>query len=263
MNYKRIYEQKKTRRLFWLRYLCPSVGLLLLLIAMQLPCLQYSTAATGENQALSTAQLLRNSWNEVREYLFGGAEQISVTLAFSRVVLVTLALCLLCFLLGTAATVWITVGAFCYLRRPQDTGFARILWITLFPNRFVCCLYFALLLPLLAFPRMLIPIYANMLGSAVTLKSSPWEPLWLGLLLLVGISILSAYCANRERACDLSPFEKDKRAEEDEEDASSDESSELCDPAEAEQTRKAREEQLLRIRALLNTRSDDDQKPLS
>ena len=259
MNYKQLQANRKARRLFLLRYLCPVAGLVLLLLALQSPCLQYSTASTGENQAISTAQLLQNSWNEVREYLFGDSEQLSITLTFSRVVLVTLSVCTFCFLIGSAAMIWLAVGAVRYLLKPEDRGTARIVWITLFPNRIVACLYFAFLLPLLAFPRILIPIYANMLGSAVTLKFSAFEPLWLGLLLFVGIVILSACLVKRERMADLDPFESSRNREDPEE--AEDESERLRTPSEEdEQTRKLREEQLLKIRQLLNKDDKDSEE---
>lgn len=256
MNNRKLPMNPKTVRRYRIGYLAPTVALLLLLIAVCLPVLQYTTAAGVTNQSLSTLRLLRNSWNEVREYLFGTSEQLSVTLTFSKTVLITLIIGIVCFLLGAAASVFYTVGALRYLSNPEDTGTARILWITLFPNRAVACLWFLLLLPLLAFPRLLVGIYAFMLHSAVTLKFSPAEPLWLFLLFFIILCVLSVYEASQERSVRFSPFVSNQHGWQKPLDSASENPTADEDAEEDEQTRKAREEQLLQIRRLLSQKED-------
>lgn len=254
-------QQTAVRR-YRIRYLAPSVALLLLLIALFLPVLQYSTAANGTNQALSTVELMHNSWSAVREYLFGDSEQLSVTVSFSKALLVTLTVCTLCFLLGGTATVLYSVGAMRHLNDPKRHDPMRILWVTLFPSRAAECLWFLLLLPLLAFPRLLIVLYTVMLHSTHTLRFSPAEPLWLFVLFFIILCVLSARGSAQECAAGLSPFPS-ASATEQEPAATVSTSEEHRSSEEDEQMRKAREEQLQQIRKLLSLDGDEEEAKAS
>ena len=241
------------RRTGWiyLRYLFPLLILLLIVIAMRIPCLQYTTADTGTNDAISAWELIANSFDQSRRVLFGTEEQTQANIAFSRTVLISLTVCVLLFLIGCAVAIWSVVMALRYARIPKDHSTARIAWITLVPNRVALCLWHLCLLPLPAFPRVLIVIYQSMMRYTVALDVTFAEPLIVAALLVLALAAITALLAPTERACGMDPFPNRKKPSS-ESDADEATPPSFATASEDPLTRKAKEEQLAQIRRMFN-----------
>ena len=127
----------------------------------------------------------------------------------------------------------------------------RALWITLFPNRTVLWLWQLPLLPLLAFPRILVMLYAVMLGNeSVSLKAGIGDPLLIGLILLLVSAILSVVSATKERALRLDPFPA--RENEDSLEDTDNEAKLFDESVDLDAFRQKREQQVLEFRRILN-----------
>lgn len=236
------------------RYVYPLVMIVLILISLSIPCLRYTTADTGTNETISQWELMGNSWEQSRQYLFGTEKQTTSNILFCQAVLWTLVGFYLLFFTGAAATVWASVGAICYILNPQKKGTGRTLYLTLFPNRAACCLWSALMLPLLIFPRLLILFYRRYFYYSVMLNVTFPEPMLIGgilFLILVGITV---GFAGVEKRREISPFPKKRPKglpEEREESYEPQFKTHGEDPYD-ELSRRARAEQAERIRRLLD-----------
>lgn len=198
--------------------------------------------------------LISNAWNSVREALFGTAEQMSATLRFSRATLTTLLVSIVLFVVGAAATAWGSIGAIRHLMEAERGPNERALWITLFPNRVVLWLWRFPMLLLLAFPRVLVLLYATMLGNeSVRLSAGVGDPLLLGGILLLIEAIVSAVSAKRERAQELNPFFSQKKEEE----QKSDRAEGILD---SDVLRKERAAQVLEFRQILDRAKEEAER---
>ena len=264
MSKKTVKKQQKGAVWVYLRYLLPILVVIGMIIAMLIPCLRYTTAQTGTNDTISGMELCRNTWDNVRSYLFGVAKQEADTLMFSKVTLAILISCLLLFLVGAVAAVWSSVGAFCYFRNPQSRGTGRILFVTLFPNRIVTVLLSALTLPLLAFPRILILCYEKILHVGVLLNVTFAEPLVIGAILFAVTVLVTLLTIPLERRLGMDPFQKTKTRvvviEREEPVAETPVFETEAERRYYEMNQRAREEQAERIRKLLHPTEDEDDK---
>ena len=253
-------KQKNARARGWIlgKNLYPFLMILLICIALAIPCLRYTTADTGTNETISQWELMGNSWDQSRQYLFGGGEQTSGNVLFCRTVLGTLIGFFLAFFVGAAALIFAAVGAIYYMVRPTWQGTGRALYLTLFPNRVAVCLWGALMLPILIFPRLLVFFYRRYFYYSVLLNVTFGEPMVIGGVLFVLFLALVIGFAKWEERTGLSPFPKKKQKglPEVEEDAEPTFSS--ADPMEDELTARAREEQMERIRRLLDKTGEVD-----
>ena len=195
------------RALIYVRYLFPVAMLLLLLLLMQIPCLRYTTADTGAQEAISFAELAGNSWDQVRSYIFGsGGEKDANNLYFSKVVFATLIVFWILYFLAFAFAVYTAIEAFRHFREPGRQTFGRILFMTLMPNRVVYCLTQLLFLPLLFFPHVIILFYENILHYHVVLTVTFPEPMVFGVIFYLALVILTAVSAGSEQALGMNPF---------------------------------------------------------
>ena len=254
----RIKKKSSRRNQGWvyLRYCLPILVILLILVAIRIPCLQYTTADTGANDAISAWELAVNAFDQSRGVLFGSEEQTEANLAFSRTILISLILCVILFFIGCAVAIWSVIDAFRYVNAPMERSNAHIAFITLIPNRPVFLLWLLCLLPLPAFPRLTVLIYQVMLNYTVTLKITFADPLLIAAILLVAEGALLALLAATERELGMDPFHRRKKKgpETDEE-----EMTDLPHPARQESIlmSKTREEQLEQIRRMLNGDRED------
>lgn len=198
-------NRSKQRNFIYFRYLLGVAIALLMVALMLIPCLEY-TVGSQHNEPISAITLIRNSWNTSRTYLFdGGANKVSEQTAFSKALLASvIALCGL-FVIGLAASVYTAVCAFSYFRDCKRTDNNRIFFLTLIPNRAVCCIYHALLLPLAFFPRIIVSLYENILNYQTVLRFSPLEPWIPALLLYIGFAVVTAVSAKYEKKLGLDP----------------------------------------------------------
>ena len=267
---KKKQQKKRARKqaLIYLRYWLPVAAVVLVTVWLFVPCLRYTTSETGTNETISVFELLRNSWDQSRAYLFGGGEQHAANTEFCWVVLVTVAVSALLYLVGAVAAVWSLVGAVRYFRGDEERDTARILYVTLFPNRIVTCIWEALSLVLLLYPRILILYYEHILSYRVLLSLVFPEPLILGAVLFLAVVVLSIVTAPMESALGRNPFRRTRRdsPENGEEPQEVEQASEKpVFETEAERryyelNERAKAEQAERIRQLLLKQEDDDEK---
>ncbi len=261
MNIQKQRQIRRQKGWIRLRYLFPILAILLILVAMRIPCLQYTTADTGTNDTISAWELMGNAFDQSRTVLFGSEEQTQTNVAFSRSVLTVWCVCLLLFLIGCAVAVWSLVTALRYFQDPKAHVTARIAFITAVPNRIALCLWLLCLLPLPAFPRLLVMIYHTMLHYAVVLDVTFAEPLLIAALLLLAEILLSILTASAERKLGMDPFQRMKSpspSEEETSDSGEDVPEELS-PEQREyydRMRKTREEQIAQIRQMLNDKDE-------
>ena len=256
MNYQQQKQLQRRKAWIYIRYAFPLLAALLILLAMRLPCMQFTTADTGTNDAISAHELMSNAWDQARECLFGGMEDpTEASIAFSRTVMTVILVCGALFLVGIVIAVWALVTVVRFRRDPKEGDVWRISFVTLVPNRTVLCLWMLCLLPLPAFPRLLVIIYETMMNYSVGMDVTFAEPLILALLLWITQIIFSSATANAERATNMDVFRSFQKQKEEENPS---EPEAITDAPTARITQEAKKEQLDEIRRLLS--DEDDQK---
>lgn len=206
-------NRNSSKKLIYVRYIFPVALIVLSFLLMLVPCYSYTTADTGAQAAISLCELLDNARVEVCKYIFETTgSRDAGTMAFSRTVLGLLIGFSVLFAVATAAAVYVLVSAIRYFKNPADRSTARILFITLFPNRIATFAVQALIFPLLAFPRIMVLLYENILQYHVTLSLSFPDPLILVCVLYVASIALSVVSASRETALGMNPFSRPKHS---------------------------------------------------
>ena len=204
-------NRNSRKKLVYVRYLFPIAAIVLTFLLMLVPCYSYTTADTGRQEAISLCELLDNSRMQVCEYLFETTgTRDNATLYFSRVVLGLVIGLSVLFAIATAAVVYIAISAFRYFKDPEDRGNARILFITLVPNRAVGLVLQALCFPLLAFPHVMLLLYDKILHYHVELTLTFPDPLILAGILYAASIVLSIVSASRESGLRMNPFARRK-----------------------------------------------------
>ena len=199
------------RRRGWIffRYLFPLICAVLIFAALCVPCLQYTNNQSGTDEPISAMSLMKNSWDQVRNYLFGTGEQTNGNMQFSQTVLVLLILFWLLFALGVAAAVWAWLAFLRYAEEGRENETGRVWFITLIPNRIVLCVLCALMLPVACFPHVVIWLYRS-IYVAVELKVYVLDPMWLALALYAALILLSSVSAGYEKSLRMDLFRKPK-----------------------------------------------------
>ena len=248
MNYKKKQQLRRARGWIYARICFPILMLLLILISMRIPCLQYATKDTGRNDAISAWELVVNSFDQSRGVIFGSAEQTQANVAFSRTLLIVLILAALLFLVGCVIAVWSVIDA---LGTSRPDSVLHIAYVTLVPNRIALLLWLLCLLPLTAMPRLTVLIYDVMLNYTVTLTVTFAEPLIVTALLLAAEGAFLGALASTEKELGLDRFAHGNKETltptEVEPENSSDPDGEATSL-----TDQARAEQLAQIRRMLN-----------
>ena len=190
----------------YFRYILGAALAVLILAGMLIPCLKY-TVGENHNQPISNLSLIKNSWETSREYLFDGAsnKQVEQT-AFSKALLATVIALSAIFIIGVLLAAYTAYCAFSYFRDPERTDSNRIFFLTLVPNRVVLCIYHALLLPLAFLPRIIIPLYENILNYQTVLYFSAFEPWIIALVLYAAFIAVVFVSARYERSLGLDPL---------------------------------------------------------
>ena len=204
-------NRTSSKKLVYIRYLFPVVAMVLTFLLMLVPCYSYTTAETGAQEAISLCELLDNSRVQVCDYLFERAgTKDAATVSFSKTVLGLLVALSLLFALATISVVYILISALRYFKHPDDRTNARILFITLVPNRIVGFVLQALCFPLLAFPHLMILLYSKILHYQVALTLTFPDPLILAAVLYAATIVLSIVSASRETVLRMNPFSRRK-----------------------------------------------------
>ncbi len=204
----RVIGQK--RGWIYVRYLFPLICALLIFAVLLIPCLQYSNNQSGTDEPISAVRLMKNSWDQVRNYLFGSGTQTNGNIQFSRTVLVLLILFWILFFAGIAVALWAFVAFLHYAEEDRGDQVGRIWFITLIPNRTVLCVLYALMLPLPCFPRIVILLYRS-IYVAVELRIHWLDPMWVAFFLFAVTVVLSCITAKEERALRMDLFRKPKK----------------------------------------------------
>ena len=264
MSRRRTAKKNRRRGFFYAKAFAGVLSTLCMIISMAIPCLRYTTADGGTNAPIAGWTLIRNSWGQVRAYLFGNPKDVTTaSTSFSWATLITVAVTVFLFALSTALTVWFAIGAVRALSGKSKEGNERALFQTVFPNRFVLCLYRLLALPLLAFPRFLVLLYGDLLIYPVLLNVTFPEPLLIGGVLLLAEILVTFACVGAERRAGMEVFAKQSKAKKQEEEEEEEDYVPLYSKKETDEiTKRARDEQLARIRALFseNDPTDDEHK---
>lgn len=195
------------KKLIYIRYIFPVFSLLLITVLLFVPCYSYTTAETGAQGAISLSELTSNAWKQVCSYLFEKTgTKDNATLIFSRTVLWLIvgfaALCAVSFL----SVVYQMIGVLQNLKNPDDKGTARILFMTLMPNRIVSFVLMLFIFPLLSFPHILTLLYEKMLHTYVTVALTFPDPIIFAAILYVIAVVLSFVSRSYESALGMNPF---------------------------------------------------------
>ena len=230
-------------------------------VLILIPCYRFITPK-GTMGTTSIAELMTNSWNMAREYLFGaGGENDEQTVYFSKYVLGLMLALLASFALGAVSVIYTTVNGFAYFRGDCKESKRKALFITLVPNRVLLCIYHALLLPIFLFPMMMPSIYRGILTTYVEIVYSPFNLIFIALGLYLAMAVIIFLSAGYESDLGMNLFVRrkpfDGRAETTH---TYDEDREARDEYES-MSQRAKDEQLERIKRLLNqneTEEEDD-----
>lgn len=230
-----------------------------MLILTFVPCYRFVTADGGIKQAISANELLSNSWDTVRSYLFGGQEQVQVTADFAGTLFGMIIVFCLLFAIGVASAVYAAVVAFRFFAAGGAESKRRILFITIFPNRIALSICYALTLPLMFLPKIMPWLYKSILNYQVSLICQPFDVAWIDLALLIAVVAVIFISAKYETLREMNVFVR-YRVEEEEEQYEEQFSTNEEDDVFSEMDRKTREEQNERILRLLNKAVDDDRQ---
>ena len=254
--------------LIYLRYLLPVLLCIMLIGLMLVPNLRYSTSS-GTQEQMSVAQLLSNSWNQVRENLFGSTEVNVLEERFSWTLIILIPILYLLFAVGLLSSIVVAVGGLLYINSPDfRRSEGRIWFVTLLPNRVVVCILQALVLPLLFYSRIIIPIYKKILRIDVLLNVDFPEVWIFGLVFFALTVALCIWSAKYEMALDCDPFKRiaspkvrvvDPDGEEDDGEAAEPSFKTEAEREYYERQRRAREEQAELIRKLLNKDKEENE----
>lgn len=252
--------KKNTRKGFiYFRYILPILTPVIMLLLMHVPCYRFVTADEGLHQRISAWGLISNSWDTVREYLFGSTEQVQVTADFAGAVFGIIILLALLFCIGVAVAVYSAVTAFRFFGDGCKESRSRILFITLVPNRVVLCICYALILPLVFFPRMLPALYNGILNYYIELICEPFDIIIVDVILFAATVAVIFISARFERLAQMNLFFKHKKQVEEDDETEKEETDDETD-AYGMMDRRAREEQNERILRLLNKSKENEQE---
>ncbi len=245
------------KKIVYARYLLPVAVAAVLVILMLLPCYRFKDE-NGLRTAVSLFGLMGNSWDTVREYMFGGGEVQAVTLDFARTVMATVIALCVSLAVGVAVCVYSLVAALGFFRDGLVSK-SRLMFVTLTVNRAVLCVLQGLMLPMFFLPSLLVYFYRSILAYEVTAVYTPFNLLYIAIFLYAAVVVLTAISKKWEMLCDMNIYTKKvseaigniSSEEPDEDDAPKDAYTMMSERAKAEQAE--------RIRRLLNKDNDEEE----
>ena len=252
-------KKSSQKKFIYFRYIFPIVMVFVLLALMLVPCYRYITADSGAKQAISLSQLLENSWNTAKQYLFGNGEKNEVTSGFAKTLMAIIVSLWVLFLSGAASAVYAAVSAFSYFKSGCKESKQRILFVTLTFNRVVLCIYHALMLPIFFLPMIMPTLYNNLLNYYVELDTTPFDIIFVAIAVFVAMTVIVAVSREMESSLEMNIFTK-RFGKAQEQMPEKDKAEEPTDPYEKMQS-EAKAEQMERILRLLNkqqTEEDED-----
>lgn len=204
---KKITKQK----LIYIRYILPPILMLLILLVMLIPSYRY-VAEGNVNETISFFSLLKNSYNQSRDILFGEGEQTAANMAFSKALLSIVIIFPILYLVAMAAAIYNMFVAMRYFIGDDEekNEITRTVFITFFPNRIFLCIVESLILPFLFFPYIMTLLYKVMFNMRVSVILTFPDALIIGGISLLVIFALSVICAPMERELEADIFRKRK-----------------------------------------------------
>ena len=204
--------RKKTQHypLIYARYIFPAIANLLIIVSLFIPNMRF-TLDKDVRQSMSLFELIKNTWYNSRVYLFSAqTQQTSDGALFYKAVFVTLIVCGLLFLIGTAMTVFASVTALKYFKIGDKK--AKNIYTAIVPNRFVMLLFALTLLPITFFPEMLVYLYKHFLLYPVSVSYGVVSAGILSLIVIVLLIITTLLSRKQEIACGLNIFNFNEEA---------------------------------------------------
>lgn len=210
-------QNNPKKGLIYLRYLFPVISQILLTIFMSIPCIRFSL--DGEKKAaISCMELLKNSWDNARVYLFSAnTEQTNDGLLFYKSVFTVVIITVLLFIIPLAVNIFTAISgymAFSENRLEKDRKKVRNLYTTLIPNRVLLCAVGILTIPLSLLPEMIVYLYTHVLLYAVKVEHTIFVAPWmLALLFFVLSCVFTAIAKKCETASKTNMFSKRSRSD--------------------------------------------------
>ena len=252
--------KKSTQKGFiYFRYILPIAVTLAMLCLMLVPVYMYNTSGKYGG-AVSLGELLGNSWDTVRSYIFGAsASKDAATLSFSKTLFGMIIGAWALFAVGAASRIYAASVAIRMFSTGERGSSSRALLLALIPNRVVLCITHALTLPIFFIPMLMPTLYAKLLGTTVLLKCSPFDMAFVAIALYIAevavICVSSGYeTTNKMNLFSRAPVHQ-SRAEIREDDGDTAE-----DDGYAGYESRAKQEQLERIMKLLDKNKDNDEE---
>lgn len=241
----------------YFRYIMP-VGVTLMLLCLMLVSVYMYNASGKFSGAVSLGELMGNSWDTVRGYIFGSSSnKDAATLHFSRVVFGLIIAAWTLFAVGAVSRICATVTAIKMFYTGERGSSGRALFLAFVPNRVVLCVFHALTLPIFFIPMLMPTLYAKLLGTTVVLRCSPFDMAFVALALYVAEVVVICVSAGYETTNGMNLFARAPREKKPAEEWEDDNEAESDDGYGGYENR-AKQEQLERIMALLNKDKDDN-----
>lgn len=212
----KINENAK-KYLIYIRYLLPIIALIIIFSMLFVPSYRFIFSGKA-GERLSTATLISNSWEQVRNILFATEEQKSPDLIFSRIVFSMIIAVTVLYVFAFAMAIWSAVVAFrCFLSDDEESAEkGRRLFIAFCPNRIVLFICNLAGLAIAVFPYCMRPIYGGVYSEHVVPVLEAPDSFGVGTLILALCGILSVISVIMEKKLDVDIFKKDKKTLEEE-----------------------------------------------
>ena len=212
----KINENAK-KYLIYIRYLLPIIALIIIFSMLFVPSYRFIFSGKA-GERLSTATLISNSWEQVRNILFATEEQKSPDLIFARIVFSMIIAVTVLYVFAFAMAIWSAVVAFrCFLSDDEESAEkGRRLFIAFCPNRIVLFICNLAGLAIAVFPYCMRPIYGGVYSEHVVPVLEAPDSFGVGTLILALCGILSVISVIMEKKLDVDIFKKDKKTLEEE-----------------------------------------------
>lgn len=191
--------KKRSRSLFpiYLRYIFPLVSYIAFAALAFIPCVKF-TLDSEQHSTMSLLDLLDNSWESARQYLF--SSQITPTndgTLFYKIIFISIIVAFLLFFIALAADIF-SLAVYLIFAKQKDKKDSvckpRALYLALIPNRAVLCIIRMLALPLLFFPKLVAYLYQKILLYSVSVGAEAMLPAYIAaaiILLSIVITVIS------------------------------------------------------------------------
>ena len=198
--------RKKTLHypLIYTRYIFPVIANLLIFAFLFIPNMRF-TLDNDVRKSMSLFELIKNTWYNSRVYLFSAqTQQTNDGALFYKAVFVSLIICGLLFLIGTAMTAFASVVTVRYFNYNDDK--LKNIYTAIVPNRIVMLAFSLPLLPLAFFPELLVYFYKHLLLYPVNVSYSGLSAGILSLITFILLIITTFLSKKREIAVGLNLF---------------------------------------------------------